>query len=147
MIPTAQRRWDCLTTHEPSKLRQFMNYLEPLPEGCPPDEATEISVPWEVFRLVRTNPPSRDDFRSQRAEKPDAVFRVSECQARGLSVFTERSDSERALKLPRLRGRVICRLRLKSGVGRIQQTGPPSHHTWWPLAAYDILADSGVETV
>jgi hypothetical protein len=123
-----------------------MSYREPLPEGCPPDAAEEIAAPREVFRLVRGNPPTLDDFKSQRAEKPDAVFQVSECQARGLSVFVERRDSERALKLPTLRGRLICRLRLEAGAGRIQQTGRPSHHTWWPLAAFDILAHCGAET-
>lgn len=123
-----------------------MSYLELLPEGCPPDAAEEIAASLEVFRLVRGNPPTLDDFRSQRAEKPNAVFQVSECQARGLSVFAERRDSERALKLPTLRGRSICRLRLEAGAGRIQQTGRPSHHTWWPLAAFDILTHC-VETV
>jgi hypothetical protein len=117
-----------------------MTFREPLPEGCPPEEAEEIALPREVFRLVRNNPPTLDDFRSQRAEKPNAVFQVTECQARGISVFADRRDSERALKLPVLRGRLICRVRLEAGAGRIQQTGRPSHHTWWPLAAFDIMA-------
>ncbi len=124
-----------------------MIYREPLPEGCPPDAADEIAAAREVFRLVRNNPPTPDDFQSQRAEKPEAVFHISECQARGLSVFAQRRDSERALKLPTLRGRLICRLRLEAGAGRIQQTGRPTHHTWWPLAAFDVLAHCGVESV
>ena len=99
----------------------------------------------EVFRLVRSNLPTLDDFRSQRAERPNAVFQLSECQARGLSVFANRQDSERALKLPRLRGRFVCQLQLDAGAGRIQQTGRPSHHTWWPLAAFDILAHCIIE--
>ncbi len=123
-----------------------MSYREPLPEGCPPNVAEEISAPREVFRMVRNSPPTEDDFRSQRAEKPLAIFQVSECQARGLSVFFERRDTEQALKLPRLRGRLICRLRLEAGAGRIQPTFQPSHHTWWPLADFDILAHCGVET-
>lgn len=124
-----------------------MSYREPLPEGCPPAEAEEIGLSREVFRLVRGKPPTLDDFRSHRAEKPNAAFKVTECQARGLSVFADRRDSERALKLPALRGRLICRLRLEAGAGRIQQTGQPSHHTWWPLAAFDILTHCEVEAV
>lgn len=125
-----------------------MSYREPLPEGCPPDAAEEIATPRTVFRLARTNPPTLDDFRSQRAEKPERVFPcVTECQARGLSTFADRRDLEaRALKLPYLRGRLICRVSLQAGAGRIQQTGQPSHHTWWPLATFDILSHSGVET-
>ena len=122
-------------------------FREPLPAGCPPEAATDINEALNVFRLVRTNPPTEGDFRSQRAEKPGAVFAgVSECQARGLSVLTQRSDSVRACKLPSLRGRMICRVLLGSGAGRIQQTRRPSHHTWWPFADYDILSRCSVET-
>ena len=60
-----------------------MSYREPLPEGCPPDAAEEITAPREVFRLVRNNPPVLDDFRSQRAEKPKAVFQVSNVRLAG----------------------------------------------------------------
>ena len=123
-----------------------MRYREPLPEGCPPDAAEEISTAWRVFRLVRTNPPTNSDFRSQRAERPSYQFRgVTECQARGLSVFAARQDAERALKLPSLRGRRLCRVQLEAGAGHIMQTRRPSHHTWWPLAEFNILAQCAVE--
>ena len=73
---------------------------------------------------------------------------VTECQACGLSVFAERTELEaKALKLQHLKNRLICRVELVAGAGRIQQTGQRSHHTWWPLAAFDILAHCGVETV
>ena len=121
-------------------------YRESLPPDCPPDGAREITSSAAVFRLVRTHPPTADDFRSQRAEKPFQEFPgVSECHARGLSVFSRREDSQRALKLPSLRGRLICRVQLESGAGRIQQTGRRSHHTWWPLAEFDILRRCAVE--
>ena len=120
-------------------------YRESLPPGCPPDEAREITSSEAVFRLVRTYPPTADDFRSQRAEKPFQEFHgVSECHAWGLSVFSRREDSQRAMKLPALRGRLICRVQLESGAGSIQQTGRRSHHTWWPLADFDILSRCAV---
>ena len=123
-----------------------MRYREPLPEGCPPDDAEEISSAWGVIRLVRTNPPTDDDFRSQRAEKPSHQFRgVAECHAHGLSVFAARQDAERASKLPSLRGRLLCNVELEAGAGQIQQTGRPSHHTWWPLVDFNILARCAME--
>lgn len=124
-----------------------MNYREHLPEGCPPDASVEIASETRVFRLVKASPATLDDFRSQRAEKPDAVFKgVSECQARGVSVFTERQDAlQKALLLPRFRGFQVCPVRLVVGAGRIQQTFQPSHHTWWPLAEFDILAHCEME--
>ena len=119
-----------------------MTYREPLPEGCPPDEAEIISRPRTVFRLVRNNPPTYDDFRSQRAEKPGYAFRgASECLARGLSVNTTLHDIEPKLKLPRFRGMLVCRIELDGRAGRIQQTGTRSHHTWWPFADFDILGN------
>jgi len=125
-----------------------MSYRDFLPEGCPPDAAEEIGTEQIVFRLVRTDPPTAQDFLSQRQEKPERVFAgVSECEARGLSVFAERRDAEaKALKLPHLKNRKICRVLLPAGAGRIQQTFQPSHHTWWPLAAFDIQAHCGVGT-
>lgn len=119
-----------------------MSYRETLPAGCPPDEAEAVTDPRSVFRLVREWPPNDDDFRSQRAEKPHREFRgVTECQARGLSVYANLSDSEKVVKLPTQRGKRICRVQLDSSAGSIQQTGRPSHHTWWPLAAFDIIAN------
>jgi hypothetical protein len=117
-----------------------MSYREDLPKGCPPTDAQDITSDFHVIRLTQSLPPTDSDFISKRAEMPDATFRVDECQARGLSVFTEQKDAINALKLPALRGRHACKLRLKSGAGKIKQTGRPSHHTWWPLKDFDILA-------
>ncbi len=125
-----------------------MSYRDPLPIGCPPAEAVEVAAPRAVFRLVRTDPPASKDFLSQRQENPAKVFSgVSECLVCGISVFADKHDAAaKAQKLPSLKNRKICRVTLTSGAGRIQPTFQPSHHTWWPLAAFDILAQSGVET-
>ena len=117
-----------------------MKFREPLPEGCPPDEAEEIVEPLTVYRLVWRDPPSDDDFRSQRAEKPENQFGVSECQARGLSVFIDANDAMKQLKLPKFKGSMLCMVTLGTGAGYIQRTGRQSHFTWWPLADFDILA-------
>ena len=118
-----------------------MTYREPLPDDCPPDEAEEITSPHLVYRLVRNIPPIHDDFRSQRAEKPTAQFNVSECRARGVSVFTNLSDAERQTRRRSLRNLIPCLVTLTAGAGRIQKTGGSSHYTWWPYDSYDILAN------
>ena len=57
-----------------------MTYREPLPDDCPPDEAEEIDAPRVVYRPVRNDPSTDDDFQSQRAERPDRIFRnITEC--------------------------------------------------------------------
>lgn len=125
-----------------------MSYRDSLPAGCPPDAAEGIAAPRAVFRLVRTDPPTPDDFLSQRQERPDRIFSGAiECQVRGLSVFADKQDAvAKAQKLPNLKNRKICRVTLTVGAGRIQPTFQPSHQTWWPLAEFDILAHCGVET-
>ena len=118
-----------------------MIYREPLPDDCPPDEAEEITSPRLVYRLVRGIPPTDEDFRSQRAEKPTAQFNVSECRARGVSVFTILSDAERQTRRRNLRDLTLCQVVLATGAGRIEKTGGSSHYTWWPYDSYDILAN------
>jgi hypothetical protein len=76
---------------------------------------------------------------SQRAMKPDAIFRVDECLARGLSVWMTQSGAENAKRLPRLRRMLICRVELIVGAGKVMQTFKPEHRTWWPYGAYPIL--------
>lgn len=125
---------------------ELVTYREQLPDDCPPFDAWLVEDDLDVFRLVRQSPPTDEDFQSQRAEKPDAVFNVSECIARGLSVFTDRRDCERASKLPTLMGRQVCLVRLTRGAGSIEQTGRPSHHTWWPFAEFAILPRCVVES-
>ena len=118
-----------------------MTYREPLPQNCPPDDAEEIITPRIVYRLVRTNPPTEDDFRSQRAENPHRIFRrVTECQTRGVSVRTDLEEAIELMSLPRMQERLLFQVALDDGAGRIMQTGGwPNHSTWWQLADFNIL--------
>ena len=97
-----------------------------------------------MYRLVRTNPPTDADFRSYRSEDPTARYSVTECQARGVSVYGGPTDAAKNLAFAKFRGWLVCRVVLAEGAGWIQQTGSRSHHTWWPLAEYDIVANCEV---
>ena len=121
-------------------------FLEELPEGCPPEGAHQIEPDSVAFRFVRDDPPSLADFESQRKKQPQKKWNISECQARGLSVYCELGAANRAMKLPYIRKkfRFIARVLLRKGAGYIQQTGTPDHHTWWPLASFDVVANSEV---
>ena len=115
-------------------------FRELLPLGCPPTGAQEITAERIVSRLVRTDPPTDSDFQSQRAENPNNPFRgVSECQARGLSVYSNMRHAEKQLKKQSLRGRLICQVTLDRGAGYILEMGRRSHFTWWPFASFPIL--------
>ena len=109
-----------------------MTYREPLPEDCPPETAEEITAPRIVYRLVRHNPPIDDDFRSQRAEKPQQHFEVPECTVRGVSVFDNYRVAVNWTKSRNLRGTQVCRVTLDRGTGhrgagRIEKTRSRAH--------------------
>lgn len=127
---------------QPEELDEdLQEYREPLPEGCPPEDAAEINSQMRVYRLVNALPPCEDDFRSQRAERPNAVFprSVPECRARGISVFVNATGAEKAKQSsPRLRGKMVCVVKLGNGAGRIMSSHS-AHRTWWPYATYNIL--------
>ena len=123
-------------TENNRNLTKDMTYREPLP-----DEAEEITSSRLIYRLVRNIPPIHDDFRSQRSEKPTAQFNISECRARGVSVFTNLNDAERQTRRRSLRNLILCLVILAAGAGRIEKTGGSSHYTWWPYDSYDILAN------
>ena len=120
-------------------------YREELPDGCPPQDAKEIVDEIICYRLVHHEPPTEEDFRSQRALQPNKDFEVPECQARGLSVFMKPSDARKKARRSRnLRGTKVAKLTLTHGAGYIQKTGRNSHHTWWPYKECDVLANCEV---
>ena len=114
-----------------------VEFRDELPEKCPPGGVQEIAAETTVYRIVRNNPPTSDDFRSQRQEQPNAAFSVDECLARGLSVWADQVAAAQRLRLPKFRNARVCRLKLTAGAGKIMQTFKPEHRTWWPYRTYD----------
>ena len=130
----------------PTGIGDPSSFREPLPPDCPPEDAEDAFGDLDVYRLVRTDPPTDADFHSQRHEQSTARFTgVTECQARGLSVFLDVADATKRLTIPKFSTRKVCRVRLGAGAGPILRTGTASHHTWWPLAGYDIIGNSTVD--
>jgi hypothetical protein len=105
------------------------------PQKCPPVESYTSTA--TVYRLVNNNPPAQPDFRSHREMRPMKDYRHAECEACGLSVHTDRSDSERIRKrIPYFRDMLIAKGTLNPSLGKIQSTPSTmtdgkSHHTWW----------------
>ena len=123
-------------------------FRDELPAECPPKAAIEIIGETIVYRMVENIPPKEKDFRSQRTLQPNKDFSLSECQVRGLSVFTEKADAETAAKGSKnLQGAMVAKVTLNRGAGYIQKTPSKrrkSHCTWWPYKAFDILTNCEV---
>jgi len=107
------------------------------PEGCPPTDAQPAS--GEVFRVVKVDPPTADDFLTfQELGKPDSG---KPCEAAGVSVFRDAKDARHyCAKFPHL-GELIAKGSLSSSHGAIKSTPrnvggkPNSHATWWPCTS------------
>ena len=115
-------------------------YREILPADCPPAAAEEIVSPRIVYRLVDGDPPADADFDSWRVKNPGVQPRTaSECEARGLSVFSRSRDVRNLIELSGAKEARVCQVTLERGAGRIQKTGGRSHYTRWPRADFAIL--------
>ncbi len=117
-------------------------YREELPEGCPPLAACEAEEGTSVYRFVAGDVVTDDDFKSQRALKPDRDFGdMPECIARGLSVLANQKAAENAKLLSSLKRKHICRVTIGQGAGPLMPTGQrEGHRTWWPLAKFPVLS-------
>lgn len=123
-------------------MSEEIKYREDLPEGCPPDDATDIGEETVVYRLVNNDPAMSEDFDSWRTLNPDTKCpgEVCECRARSVSVLETEEAAKRKRKLPKLKNSSISKLKLNRGAGKIKKTGGAAHYSWWPFADYDILA-------
>ncbi|RYZ93027.1 MAG: hypothetical protein EOP06_02345 [Proteobacteria bacterium] len=122
-------------------------------EDCPPPEAIDCSV--EVFRIVRTKPPTVLDFKSFMDSKPNVWSKKPEplkCRSCGLSVYANSEDAKLARDgSPYLQGRKIASKMLQIMDGKILKTenlnpGGTSHHTWWfksanPHSGFNVVEE------
>lgn len=123
-------------------------YRDKLPYGCPPHDAVVIKDSVVVYRLVKTDPATEKDFQSWRALNPhiNRPSHVDECTACGVSVHNKYDAVRKMAKLPKFRNRFPAKMTLTKGAGTIKQQGKDrAHYTWWPMAAYDILATCKVQ--
>jgi hypothetical protein len=122
---------------------EFASFVpeEVLPEGCPPADAFRPDA-MRVYRLVRTVPPTVEDFKSYRSLHPEYVAQ-DECIARACSVYDSIDAARRALQLPSLSGRLIVEILLQPDSGLVLQTGRKKmHFSWWRQAGYDAVVES-----
>ena len=114
---------------------------EPLPEGCPPEDAV-APLRQAHYRAVKSWPPADEDFVSQRALQPGKVFDCSECRARAVSFFLLAARCHELLKLPTFRGGHVASVVLptESGVSKVTNR-KTQHVAWWRRSGFNPLED------
>ena len=114
----------------------IIEYLEDLPESCPPADA--INREMVVYRVVTTIPPCEDDFYSQRKKFPFRPFSLDECIVRACSVFDNEYDIRKKPKLLSKDNVKLIRFKITKMDGKVKKTLSPGHHSWWIYRCFDF---------
>ncbi len=109
------------------------------PPNCPcPDSHT---VDCEVYRFIKGEEPTPEDFKSHRERFPTKKYSQPECVVCGLSIYLEVGDVKRVQdRIPAFKNKHLVKGNICDSHGVVKNTvltcSESSHHTWWvPLEA------------
>lgn len=114
-------------------------WFEVLPEQCPPNDAKQCEGCY--YRIANGNPATTEDFFSQRKLQPDKVFiglGIDECVTRAISLFSEKDEAEKRLKLPKFKKASIALVTLEPKDGMIKKTFGLAHYSWWRTTEFNV---------
>ena len=114
-------------------------WFEELPEQCPPEDAKECNGIY--YRIANGNPATSADFFSQKRLQPDKIFTgegIDDCIVKSISLFSDRKEIEKRLKLPKFRKGVIAEVRLETKDGMIKKTFGNAHYSWWRTNEFEV---------
>lgn len=114
-------------------------WFEGLPEQCPPADAKQCEGYY--YRIAQGNPATTEDFFSQRKLQPDKVFKglgIDECITKAVSLFSEKIEAERRLKLPKFKKANIALVQLEPKDGMIKKTFGIAHYSWWRSKDFNV---------
>lgn len=114
-------------------------WFEVLPEQCPPEDATACNGCY--YRIANGDPAKSEDFFSQKKLQPDKIFKgegIDECVARAISLFSNREEAEKRLKLPKFKNAKIALVTLELKDGVLKKTFGVAHYSWWRTVNFDV---------
>ncbi|MEB3375745.1 hypothetical protein SFC43_29870 [Bacteroides sp. CR5/BHMF/2] len=74
--------------------------------------------------------------------QPDKVFKglgIDECVTRAVSLFSEREEAEKRLKLPKFKKASIALVTLEPKDGVLKKTFGIAHYSWWRTKEFNVL--------
>lgn len=117
-------------------------WFENLPENCPPRNSASPNGET-YYRLAENTDIKCSDFWSHRKLWPKKQFKVPECRARSVSVFSEIDACADLRKLKVHEGKSVVSIVLNKESGKVQQTGHSLfHYSWWRALHFDPLLAS-----
>lgn len=117
-------------------------WFEVLPENCPPNKS--VNPNGETYYRLAESPEIKcSDFWSHRKLWPKKLFKVPECRACSVSVFSEIDACTDLRKLKIHQGKPVVAIILNNDSGKVQQTGNNIfHYSWWRALNFDPLLSS-----
>jgi hypothetical protein len=125
---------------------------KPLPAACPPNDASDASNSV-VLRLVTSNPPATDDFRSCQAEGKKKPHKCDDCTWCACSVWLSSTKREVITGLTKLANhrnkKFIAHVQINSASGKTKpHDGDGNHIRFWMYESFDpVSATVKIENV
>ena len=95
-------------------------WFEALPEQCPPTDAKRCEGCY--YRIANGK-----------------VLVIDECVTRAVSLFSEREEAEKRLKLPKFKKANIALVILEPKDGVLKKTFDIAHYSWWRTKDFNVL--------
>lgn len=114
-------------------------WFEELPDQCPPDDAVECKGLY--YRIANGDPVTSEDFFSQRKMYPDKAFKgegIDECVIKSVSLFSEKSEVMKRMKLPKFKKATIVKIQLTAKDGVMKKTFGFAHYSWWRSKYFNV---------
>lgn len=115
-------------------------FLEPLPDSCPPSNVTPPTEPT-LWRLLKSGSPCAADFVSQRERLPTRPY-DDECLARSISLVTSLAVCRAVVKSPRMKFSHAVPVPYDPSLG-VWHKDSETHVNWWPFKGIDPAAQVG----
>jgi hypothetical protein len=118
------------------------NFVAGMPAYCPGDAADEIDA--VLFRACDTIPPTVEDVTSHAHStlpRKRKKAKIEECNSWGLSCWRSMDDVRKDMALFHkwLPKKHVHQFSVSKSDGRLEQTGRPTHHTYWPYTGVNLL--------
>ena len=63
---------------------------------------------------------------------------IDDCIVKSISLFSDRKEIEKRMKLPKFKKAVIAEVRLEPKDGKIKKTFGPAYYSWWRTSHFSV---------
>lgn len=113
-----------------------LEFAEQLPAGCPPQSACAPET-RSVWRIVPSETPTENDFRSHAFLKKPLPERICACVASSCSVFSPSKRKPKIFGLPKFKKKFVATFEIDKDSGLIDENFTTGHIDFWMYKGFD----------